>query len=126
MRNFIILTISLIALISFGVIQLNYLNSTSKYLIADARYIENLVNNDNFKEAKKHMEVLNSTWDNMNSIWCIFIHHNETEGLKEQMVNLEKSIELENKENTFISSSQIINKLENIVRKQNVLIENVF
>ena len=120
MRNFIIL------IIGCGIIQLNYLSTTSRYLISDANYIENLVKNDNFKEAKKHMEKLNSTWDHMNSIWCIFIHHNETEDLKEYMVSLEKSIELENKESTYLASSQIINKLENIVRKQNVLMENVF
>ena len=126
MRNFITLGICLITLIVFGIIQLNYLDETSKYLISDAKYIENLVNNDNFEEAKKHMDNLNSTWDNMNSIWCIFIHHNETESLKEYMVSLEKYIEIKNKDNVFLSSSQIINKLENIVRKQNILLENVF
>ena len=126
MRNLIILVISLVILIGSGLIQLNYLNNSSQYLISDVEYIENLINNNDFKEANNHYDKLHNTWENMSNVWCIFIHNNETETLKEYMVELEKNIELENKNNVYLGCSQIINKLENIVEKQKLLIENVF
>ena len=126
MRNFIILTICLIFLVGSGILQLSYLNSSSKYLISDVEYIQNLVDNNKFKEAKEHYENLNKTWNNMSNIWCIFIHHNETEALKEYMVNFERYIDLKNKENIYVMSGQITNKLESIIKKQNICIDNVF
>ncbi len=126
MRNAVIFLAVAILLIVSGIMQLNYLEDSSNYLIGDVNYIKNLVYNNDFSGAKDHMNEFEDTWNNMSNIWCIFIHHNETEELKRSMTNLKTSLELENNESAYMSIDEIIDKLKQITRKQEVRAENVF
>lgn len=125
MKNFMILIICLLVLISSGVAQLNYLNTTSKYLISDTYYIENLVKNGNYKGALEHYDSLETTWNNMSDVWGIFINYSETDEFKEYLVCLKKYLELEDDEGIYINVALIVSKLEGIVYKQELHIESI-
>lgn len=126
MKNFMILALCLIILVTSSVMQLNYLCSTSKYLISDVEYIENLVRNGSYNKALNHCSQLENTWENMSNMWGVFINYSETDILKEHMVRLKESIEIEDESSVYVNVALIINKLKGVVRKQEPHLESVF
>lgn len=125
MRNAIILSVALIVLILAGYWQIKYIEESSIYAISDVQYVTNLIQNDDFTRASKHIEELRKTWRDMSNIWNIFIVHDEIDEIEEIMVNFEMYTKLENKEEALVYSKRLERSLEHISIKQKVKLENV-
>ncbi len=126
MKNLIILIFTLVVLISAGIWQINYIEESSIYAIADVAYITNLINNNKFTEANKHVVELEKTWKEMSNIWNIFIIHDEIDDIQEILINFKMYTKLENKEKALVYSEQLIQNFNHITKKQKIRIENVF
>jgi hypothetical protein len=126
MKNFIILILAIGILISAGIWQIKYLEETSIFAISDVEYAVNLVKNNNFAAANKHIIELNNTWNGMKGIWTIFINHNELDDIEIALLNFKTYTELNNKEQSLIYSEQLKQNLKHVSEKQKIRIENVF
>jgi hypothetical protein len=125
MRNAIILVIALAILILSGYWQIKYIEESSIYAISDVEYVTNLIQNNDFARANKHIEELKKTWRDMSNIWNIFIIHDEIDEIEEIMVNFEMYTKLENKEEALVYSKRLERSLEHISRKQKIMLENI-
>lgn len=125
MRNTLILSVALIVLILCGYWQIKYIEESSIYAISDVQYVTNLIQNNDYVRANKHIEELKKTWRDMSSIWNIFIIHDEIDEIEEIMVNFEMYTKLENKEEALVYSKRLERSLEHISKKQKIKLENV-
>ena len=126
MRNLIILILAIIILLSAGIWQIKYIEETSVFAISDVEYAENLVWNDNFDGANTHIKELENTWDEMKTMWIMFIDHNEIDDVEMALLNFKTYVNLRNKEESIVYSEQLKHNLYHISLKQKVRIENVF
>lgn len=125
MRNALILSVALIVLILCGYWQIKYIEESSIYAISDVQYVTNLIQNNDYARANKHIEELKKTWRDMSNIWNIFIVHDEIDEIEEIMVNFEMYTKLENKEEALVYSKRLERSLEHISKKQKIKLENV-
>ncbi|MDD4387507.1 MAG: DUF4363 family protein [Clostridia bacterium] len=126
MKNAIMLVVALAILIISGIWQIRYIEESSIYAISDTQYVVNLINNDDFVGAKKHINELKNTWEEMRDIWNIFIIHDEIDEIEEIMVNFEMYTKLENKEEALVYSERLKRSFTHVSKKQKIKIENVF
>jgi len=126
MRNFIILIVAIVILLSAGIWQIKYIEETSIFAISDVEYAMNLVQNNNFAAANAHITELDNTWKGMKNIWTIFINHNEIDDIEIALLNFKTYTKLNNKEESLLYSEQLKQNLKHVSEKQKIRIENVF
>ncbi|MEG1009254.1 MAG: DUF4363 family protein [Clostridia bacterium] len=126
MKNFIVLTISLILIITGGIYEIKYFKDSSQYAIVDVEYSKNLVDNNKFSEASAHIEELEKTWNNMKDIWNIFINHDEIDDIQEAMINYKMYTRLQNREEALVYAEILSNNFTHIAKKEYIKLDNVF
>lgn len=125
MKQTIILIICIIVLVFGGITEIKYLEKSSTYISSDMEYIQNAIQNDNFKLAAEQMEKTYNTWEKNKDILNIFIIHDEIDDIDEYIIELKEYIEFENKEECMVSIAKLKEFLEHTVERQKLRIDNV-
>lgn len=124
-KQIIILLVALFLLIFCGLWEINYLENTSRYLHGDINSVKNLVENENFEMAKKQYESIENTWNNISSVWNIFVNHERLDYLEEEMTLLKSSLEVKQKEEALNSIDKLERIVTQIVEKQKPTFEHI-
>lgn len=122
----IITMITCIAIIIIGgIFEIKYLEKSSLFLKSDIEYIQNAVQNKNFEIANSQFETTYSSWQNIKSIWGIFINHEEIANIDEQIVTLKETLKQENEEDSLLYAELIKKDIEYTIERQELRAENI-
>ena len=87
MKQIAVLVVSLFVLVLSALWEVKYIENSSRYILSDISYTKNQIQNDNYEEAKNHIENIKNTWGSIRPVWKLFIHHDKLD-------NIEKEIEV--------------------------------
>ncbi len=125
-KQIITLIVSIFILIFFGIWEINYIENSSRYLLSDINYIENLVQNEQYELASNNFKNIENTWRELSGIWNIFVQHEEIDRVDEMIENYKTYISQKDKQNALVESNGLKRVIEHIVQNQKVLVENIF
>ena len=125
MKQFSIMIICIIVLVTGGIFEIKYLEKSSIYLSTDMDYIKSAINSDNFLLAKEQIDKSWQTWESLKNTWNMFIIHEEIDDIDDAMIELKEYINYENKEECIIAIEKVKRNLEHTVKRQELKIDNV-
>lgn len=125
-KQIITLIVSLVILIVGGLWEIKYIENTSRYLLSDINYIENLVQNEQYNKASNSFENIENTWKKLSAVWNIFVQHEEIDRVDELIINYKTYISQNDKENALVESNALKRVVLHIVENQKILVENIF
>ncbi len=125
MKQWIILIVSLVALLWAGIWQVCYLEKTAMYTLADIEYVKNAAINENFELARNGTENIENTWKNVELVWHIFVDTNEIDKIEERITMLKSYIDEEDKEEVIVNANELNRMVYYVVKKQKVNVENI-
>lgn len=114
MKQCIIIAAAMILVVILNIWQLNYLKTTSRYMLTDINEIDNSVKRDDFKSALNGVEELERTWNSIESGWDVFGEHNDIEQISEHITSMKVYSKYEDKEelvNEYKLLEQLINHI---------------
>lgn len=125
MKQWIILIVFLSIVIISGVWQSCYLEKTARYTLSDIEYVKNAAINGDFKFAKEGAENIERTWNDVETVWHIFIDSDEIDRVEERINLIKSYIDEEDKEEIIVHANELNRMINYIVKKQKVNIQNV-
>ena len=125
MKQFSIMIICIIVLVTGGIFEIKYLEKSSIYLSTDMDYIKSAINSDNFLLAKEQIDKSWQTWEGLKNTWNMFIIHEEIDDIDDAMIELKEYINYENKEECIVAIEKVKRNLEHTVKRQELKIDNV-
>lgn len=125
MKNFIILIISCIVLSLIFIYENNYLENTTRYLLADINHIENLINNNNYNAANKFLKTYKKSWNEIKKIWSLFINNNEINDIDENIIKCEEYIKQNKKEESLVYIKCLNQMHKSIYERKLLKFENI-
>lgn len=125
MKQTIIMVVCIFILVVGGVAEVKYLQKSSRYIMTDMDYIQNVIENDNFEFAKEQIEKSYDTWSKIKNIWNMFIVHDEIDDIEQSMIELREYIKFENTEECIVSISKVKEFLDHTVKRQEVRVDNI-
>lgn len=125
MKQFSIMIICVIVLVTGGIFEIKYLEKSSIYLSTDMDYIKSAINSDNFLLAKEQIDKSWQTWESLKNTWNMFIIHEEIDDIDDAMIELKEYINYENKEECIVAIEKVKRNLEHTVKRQELKIDNV-
>lgn len=125
MKNFIILIISCIILSLIFIYENNYLENTTRYLLADINHIENLINNNNYNAANKFLKTYKKSWNEIKKIWSLFINNNEINDIDENIIKCEEYIKQNKKEESLVYIKCLNQMHKSIYERKLLKFENI-
>ncbi len=125
MKQFSIMIICIIVLVTGGIFEIKYLEKSSIYLSTDMDYIKSAINSDNFLLAKEQIDKSWQTWESLKNTWNMFIIHEEIDDIDDAMIELKEYINYENKEECIVAIEKVKRNLEHTVKRQELKIDNV-
>lgn len=125
MKQWITLVICLSFLLIVGIWQVNYLEKTSLYTLSDIEYVKNTAINGRFDLSKEGAENIEKTWNEVKTVWHIFVDSSEVDKVEEHITLLKSYIDEENKEEVIVNANELNRVLNYIVKKQQVKIGNI-
>ena len=125
MKQFSIMIICIIVLVTGGIFEIKYLEKSSIYLSTDMDYIKSAINSDNFLLAKEKIDKSWQTWESLKNTWNMFIIHEEIDDIDDAMIELKEYINYENKEECIVAIEKVKRNLEHTVKRQELKIDNV-
>ena len=114
MKQCIIIAAAMILVVILNIWQLNYLKTTSRYMLTDINEIDNSVKRDDFKSALNGVEELERTWNSIESGWDVFGEHNDIEQISEHITSMKvysKYEDMEELVNQYKLLEQLINHI---------------
>jgi len=126
MRPLICICVVTIAIISIGFTIINMLDNDSENLSNLITKIENEIKNDNWEEARIIEKQLNDQWKKYEKKWPVVIDHAEVDNISLHLSEL--AVYLANRDRILASAELSVIKLlvNNIPRKETVIIQNIF
>lgn len=125
MKQFSIMIICIIVLVTGGIFEIKYLEKSYIYLSTDMDYIKSAINSDNFLLAKEQIDKSWQTWESLKNTWNMFIIHEEIDDIDDAMIELKEYINYENKEECIVAIEKVKRNLEHTVKRQELKIDNV-
>lgn len=125
-KQIITLVVSILTLIVLGIWEINYIENSSRYLLSDINYIENLVQNEEYELASDNFKNVENTWNELSGVWNIFVLHEEIDRVDEMIVDYKTYISQKDKQNAMVESNGLKRVIEHIVQNQKVLVDNIF
>lgn len=126
MKDFILLLVILMCIIGIGIWQVNYLEETSRYLKTDLQYVDYYLNLEKYYDAIGTIRNVKNTWENMEKVWAIFIHHEDIEFVEVSLAEIESYIGNNSKDNARAGIEKLISNIDFTVQCEKVKIENIF
>lgn len=125
MKQVVIMIICILILLCGGIGEIKFLDKSSVYILSEIDYIENAINNSNYDEANKQIEITFNNWTKIKNLWNIFIIHEEIDDIDEAIIELREYIKYENEEECFVAIEKVKRDLEHTVKRQKVLLDNI-
>ena len=125
---FIIISIIIIIISSNFLIQ-NYLkNSSQEFIDKTADVSDLLINNEdiNYDDIKGKVGELESKWSEVENIWMLILLHSDLDLVDQTINELKSSIELKNKEDSYLNAKNLQFLIENISEKNKFNLKNIF
>ena len=128
MKNILILVLSIILVLSFGIWELGYLEETSDYVLGDASQVQNILENPNkgYNERESAIKDLNNTWKTVKKPWSIYISHGEIDNINERIISYSVYALENNKEEATKEYENLVDNLNHVVECQKLLPQNIF
>ena len=108
-----------------GVYEIRYLDKTATYFMSDMEYIQNAINNNNYELASEHMKNFSESWNNVRTIWNIFVNHEEVDNIEEAMIELKNNIEFKDDSACKINIEKIKNNVTHSAGRQKLKLDNI-
>ncbi|MEG2711584.1 MAG: DUF4363 family protein [Clostridia bacterium] len=125
MRNILVLGITVSLLLFGGLWEINYMNRTSQYLLADSNHIKNYILSDNIKAATVHVNSLEDTWESMNSVWDMISDRDDIDEIEIAIDELRNYIISGNKEEALVSADVLKRYVRQVVEKKEIILDNI-
>ena len=125
MKQWIILILSFIIVIASGLWEIKYLEDTSRYALTDINYSRNLIQNSNFDMAKEQVNDISNTWDNIKTVWTIFVDHEEIGYIEEGITTYKSYVELEESDQAIVAANELERIFKHVVDKQKLHVGNI-
>ena len=125
---FIIISIIIIIISSNFLIQ-NYLkNSSQEFIDKTAEVSDLLINNEdiNYDDIKGKVGELESKWSEVENIWMLILLHSDLDLVDQSINELKSSLELKNKEISYLNAKNLQFLIENISEKNEFNLKNIF
>lgn len=128
MKSIMTLVISIILVISVGIWEIGYLEETSDYVLGDADYVQNVLENKNkgYKEREEAVKALKETWESIKSPWSIYINHAEIDSVNQRIISYSVYVLENNKLEATNEYQNLVDNIMHIVDSQRLLPKNVF
>ena len=120
MKQFSIMIICIIVLVTGGIFEIKYLEKSSIYLSTDMDYIKSAINSDNFLLAKEQIDKSWQTWESLKNTWNMFIIHEEIDDIDDAMIELKEYINYENKEECIVAIEKSKKKFRAYCKKTRI------
>ncbi len=125
MKQWIILILSFVIVIASGLWEIKYLEDTSRYALTDINYSRNLIQNSNFDMAKEQVNDISNTWDNIKTVWSIFVDHEEIGSIEEGITTYKSYVELEASDEAIAAANELERIFKHVVDKQKLHVGNI-
>ncbi len=128
MKSIIILTVSLILILSFGIWEGIYLKETSNYILGDISHVQNVLENKNksYQERESAVNNMKETWKTIKSTWSIYINHEEIDSINQRILSYSVYVLENNKMEANNEHQNLIDNINEIVTSQKLLAQNIF
>lgn len=125
MKQCIIITVAIILVIILNIWQVNYLKTTSRYILTDINEIDISVKREDYESALKGVEELEKTWANIEPGWDIFGEHNDIEQISEHITSIKVYSKYQDKEE-LVNEYKLLEQLVNhIIESEQLKFSNV-
>ena len=125
MKQIAVLVVSLFVLVLSALWEVKYIENSSRYILSDISYTKNQIQNDNYEEAKNHIENIKNTWGSIRPVWKLFIHHDKLDNIEKEIEVLKSYIDLQDKNEAITSLEILIFSLNNIYEDEKLILENI-
>ncbi len=125
MKQYIIIGVAILVILSLNFWQSSYLEDTSRYLLADINEIDNSVQIQDFEAALKGAYGLEYTWKNVQNMWDIFGEHNDVERVTEHIDSIKVYAKYEDKEELVNEYTLLEGLIKHIVEAEQINIGNI-
>ena len=125
MKQWIILIVCVMLLLLAGIWQINYLEKSSRYTLADIEYVKNSAINENYLLAKEGINNVEKTWNSVKTVWHIFVDSNEVDKVEEHITQIKSYIDEEDKEEIIVNANELNRVMNYIVKKQEIKLGNI-
>ena len=125
MKQYIIIAVAMILVVVLNIWQVNYLKTTSKYILTDINDIDNSVKREDYVSALKGTEELERTWENIEPGWDVFGEHNDIEQISEHITSMKVYSKYQDKEE-LVNEYKLLEQLINhIIESEQLKFSNV-
>lgn len=126
MRQYIILIIAIIIIVFGGIFEIKYLEKSATFFSSEIDYIQNAIENKNYKMASEQLQNTINNWNVKKKIWDIFVNNEEINEVEESLAKLKAYIDYEEQEESGAIAKEIKAKIGLILQRQKIQIENIF
>ena len=85
MKQFVIVILALVIIVLLYFYQINFLETTSRYILADIEDITNAINRKDFDAVYESTKELRETFKNVEAGWDIFGEHDDVKQINENI-----------------------------------------
>ena len=125
MKQCIIIAVAIILVIILNIWQINYLKTTSRYVLTDINEIDNSVKREDYESVLKGVEELEKTWENIEPGWDIFGEHNDIEQIAEHIVSMKVYSKHADKEELVNEYKLLESLINHVVESEQLKFSNV-
>lgn len=124
-----IILVIIILIVSSNFFIQNYLKNSSQEFIDKIEEISELLinNNDiNYDDIKGKVSDLEKKWSEVENLWMLILLHSDLDFVDETINGLKSSLELKNREASYLNAKKLQFLIENISEKNAFNLKNIF
>lgn len=125
MRNIILLVIILTALISFGIWELNFVDSSADKLIEHCNDIKKFVIDENFEDAKREIDKFKKHWKKIHPVWDMLLDRQDIDDVNIYIKELECKVEVNDYEESLEKVVILKSSITQTKEKRQLIIQNI-
>ena len=129
LKEISIILIIIILIISSNFFIQNYLkNSSQEFIDKIGEIAGELINNENinYDDMSKKVNDLEEKWRGIEKIWMLILLHSDLDEIDKMLSELKSSLELKNRETSYLNAKDLQFLIENISEKNAFSLKNIF
>ena len=129
LKEISIILIIIILIISSNFFIQNYLkNSSQEFIDKIGEIAGELINNENinYDDMSKKVNDLEEKWRGIEKIWMLILLHSDLDEIDKMLNELKSSLELKNRETSYLNAKNLQFLIENISEKNAFSLKNIF
>lgn len=125
MKQYIIVIVSVIAILLLNFYQISFLNDTKRYVLADLNDIENALNRKDFEGILTSINELENTWRNIEKGWDIFGEHDDVKEINEHIARIKIYAKYNEESELAMEIANLETIINHVVDSENLSFSNV-